>query len=39
MFKSIRISSRMVTMREPKAMEPSESVEARTNAVSVGCFG
>ncbi len=39
MFSSILTSSRSVTIREPKAMEPSERVEARTNADSVGCAG
>ena len=35
-FKSIRMSSRIVTISEPKAIEPSESVDARTNAERVG---
>ena len=38
-FKIMRMSSRMVTIKEPKAIEPSERVEARTKADSVGCLG
>jgi hypothetical protein len=29
----------MVTIREPNAMDPRESVEARPKAPRVGCFG
>ena len=35
----IRMSSRMVTIKEPNAMDPRESVEARTKELSVGCLG
>lgn len=38
-FRIIRISSRMVTIKEPNAIEPSERVDARTKDESVGCFG
>ena len=38
-FRIMRMSSRMVTIKEPNAIEPSESVDARTKDESVGCFG
>jgi hypothetical protein len=34
-----RIISKMVTINEPKAIEPRERVDARPNAEMVGCFG
>lgn len=33
------MSSRIVTIKEPKAIEPRDRVEARTNADAVGCLG
>jgi hypothetical protein len=31
--------SRIVTIKDPNAIEPRESVDARPNAERVGCFG
>lgn len=33
------MSSRIVTIKDPKAIEPSERVDARPKADSVGCLG
>jgi len=33
------MSSRIVTINEPNAIEPRESVDARPNAERVGCLG
>ena len=38
-FKTILTSSSSVTIRDPNAIEPSERVDARTKADSVGCLG
>lgn len=35
----ILISSKIVTMSEPKAIEPRDSVDARPKADAVGCAG
>lgn len=36
---SMRRSSSSVTMRLPNAIEPSDRVDARTNAFQLGCLG
>jgi hypothetical protein len=33
------MSSRIVTISDPNAIEPRENVEARTKADKVGCLG
>ena len=38
-FRTILTSSSRVTINDPNAIEPSERVEARTKAESVGCLG
>ncbi len=33
------MSSKIVTIKDPKAMDPNDSVDARPKADKVGCFG
>jgi hypothetical protein len=33
------MSSSIVTIKEPKAIDPRDRVDARTKADAVGCFG
>jgi hypothetical protein len=38
-LKRSRIISRMVTIRDPKVIDPRDIVEALRNELKVGCFG
>jgi hypothetical protein len=38
-FRIRRTISRIATIRDPNAIDPRESVEARPKALRVGCFG